>query len=362
MLYRLKVCVARWLFRVWERLMVPTLLGRATAQADVYWLSQIIWLTRCLHIATELRIADHLVHGPKSIGELARLAAADEQYLFRVLRLLAAFEIFAIDEQRQVTLTARAESLRSDSPQSLRDWIMHGAQVEWELASALPQAVNAGRPVDRVLWNQGYWEFLADHPELQSQFIAGMDRWNDAHIREFLLAFDLSSFGRVVDVGGGRGALIIGILQHYPALHGILYDRPPTIEQAAGQISAAKVADGCEAIGGSFLESVPSGGDLYLLKHVLHDWDDERAVQILRNTAQAMSPTAPLLVIQGVLDPANGADRLLKLNDLVYSSTSGRMRTLPEFEHLFQRAGLRLDQVITTRIPDLSILVVRRVS
>ncbi|MBL8827176.1 MAG: hypothetical protein JNM18_09330 [Planctomycetaceae bacterium] len=126
------------------------------------------------------------------------------------------------------------------------------------------------------------------------------------------------------------------------------------------RIAAAELNARCEAIGGSFLESVPAGGDIYLLKHVLHDWDDERAVQILRHTAQAMSSTSPLLVIQGVLNPANGADRLLKLNDLVYSSTSGRVRTLSEFTELFQLAGLRLDQVITTRIPDITILVARR--
>ncbi|MBL8830176.1 MAG: hypothetical protein JNM18_24580, partial [Planctomycetaceae bacterium] len=195
--------------------MWPTLPGRATAQADIYWLSQIAWLTRCLHIATELRVADHLVQGAKSIDELARLVEADESYLYRVLRLLAAFEIFAINEQRQVSLTPRADCLRGDSPQSLRDWILHGAQVEWELASALPRAVKAGRPADQILWNQGYWDFLKDHPALQSQFIAGMDRWNDAHVRELLLAFDFTSYRRVVDVGGGRGALIIGILQHH---------------------------------------------------------------------------------------------------------------------------------------------------
>lgn len=317
-----------------------------------------VYLARAYYAVAELGIADLLRDGPKTCGELAAATGSHERTLFRILRALAGFGVFADDGQGRFSLTPRAWPLLNDAPGLERHWTMLvGSDVFWQSTGRVLEMLKTGQSGIELAFGKSFYEICRDRPELHETFRKGMSGWTDWQCREIVNAYDFSGFGRVVDVGGGSGSLIMEILHRHPRACGVLYDQPVTAERARERLAKAGLADRCEAVGGSFLESVPAGADVYVLKHVLRDWNDADVGKILRHCHAAMPPRAKLLVIDAVLDPGNGTDRLVKLLDVEQMFvTNGGLRTQAEFDRLLAESGFRSRSLHRTAIADTAIL------
>ena len=234
-------------------------------------------------------------------------------------------------------------------PGSLRAWAIYSGEPQiWQAWGALAHNVHTGASAFHQLCGMDVWAYRAQHPVANASFNAAMTALSSHAIPAILGAYDFSSLHTLVDVGGGHGALIAAILQAHPTLHGILFDQPHVVAAAAPRLAAAGVADRCELDGGDFFAAVPRGGDAYLLRAILHDWDDEHSVAILRTCHQAMPEHGTLLLVEGVIQPANRPDptKLSDINMLVM--LGGRERTAAEWQTLLAQAGFALTQVYTT--------------
>ncbi len=324
---------------------------------NIFWMLHSIWLARCVYIVAALGIADYLTDGPKTCAELARLTNCHEKSLYRVLRALASFRVFSEDRRGRFHLTRLSRQLLSNVEGSMRYWAIKMGEEGWLATTAALESVKTGESGFKLVHGQSSWEYYTSHPEAGANFIKAMSAFTEWQSRSIVAAGDFGRFRKVVDVGGGRGALVIEILRQHPQLHGVVFDLPETIAEAAKLIVAAGLQDRCEAVAGSFLEAVPGGADLYISKHSLRDWNDENAQQILRCIREAMDEHATLMVIDAVVQPENGTDRLVKLLDVeLMIEEGGGMRTQEEFEAFFKRVGLRLVRMRHTDIRDAVIL------
>jgi SAM-dependent methyltransferase len=317
-----------------------------------YWQSQLIF------VAAKLGIADALVDGPLTVEEIATRVGADTESLKRVLRALASLGIFAADPHGRFHLTRLAQTLRSDHPESLRDFaLMLVDDYNWSAWGALEHSVRTGNSAFERVHGASAFAWMREHPDKEKMFSASMASISVMENAAVARAYAFGKLSSVVDVGGAHGHLLVAILRSYVKLRGVLFDQPAVIEEAArvGFVTASDVSGRCETRGGNFLESVPSGADAYLLKYVIHDWDDERSVRILQNCRRAMSGDGRVLVVDHVVAPGNRFDwgKLMDINMMVMMGS--KERTKDEFRQLFARAGLRLKRVIRTGSP-LSIL------
>jgi hypothetical protein len=299
-------------------------------------------VSQTLYAAVELGIPDLLADGERSSDDLAEASGADASALYRLLRALASLGILHEADGRRFSLTELGQPLRGDVPASLRDWVkLSGRDYFWHTWGNLTNSIRSGENAFRSLHGQSVWEWRAAHPEESAIFDAAMRSTTLAANAAILAAYDFGRFGTVVDVGGGTGTLLASILEAHPATRGILFDQEHVVSGAEPVLRAAGVADRCEVFGGSFFSSVPAGGDAYVLKWIIHDWEDEDCVAILRACRQAMAPEAVVLVIERDLGPPN-ENAVAKISDLnMLVIPGGRERTEEEYEQLFARAGLR---------------------
>ncbi len=326
-------------------------------EEPIFWTLSAVYLARAYYVAAELGIADLLESGPRSCADLAAATGTHERSLFRVLRTLAGFGVFAMDDQGNFRLTPRADLLRSDAPGSVRYWTMVvGHPALWQGLALALESVKTGKTGFELAHGKPYYQYCREHPEYAETFIRGMSAWSDWQACEVVKAHDFGRYGKVVDVGGGNGSLIMEILQRNPNTRGVLIDQPRTVEHARPRVEARALDHRCELVGGSILEAVPEGGDAYVIKHVLHDWDDDGARRILRACHRAMPPHARLLVVEAVLDPANSTDRLAKMLDIEHLLVMGAVRTRDAFEALFRETGFRWVAAHRTSIPDGTII------
>ena len=304
--------------------------------------------SQAIHVAATLEIPDLLANGPRSSDELAEAADADPSALYRLLRALAALGMLEEDDERRFSLTPLGEPLRSDVPGSLHDWaLLVGRPHVWRSWGHLEHSVRTGENAFRSLHGTDVWDWRAGEPEESAVFDGAMRALTGVGNSAILDAYDFGRFGTIVDVGGGNGALLASILGAHPDARGILFDQPHVVDKAGAVLEP--VADRAETVAGSFFESVPATGDAYVLKAIIHDWEDDEAAKILRNCRDAMPSGAKVLVIDRILAPPNeGAEG--KFSDLtMLVMPGGRERTEAEFEVLFDRAGLRLGRVAPTR-------------
>jgi hypothetical protein len=300
-------------------------------------------------VVAKLGIADLLADRPQHVGELAVAAGAHAPSLYRLLRAVASFGVFAEDDDGRFHMTPLAEPLRSDIPGSVRDFVsFYGEPFLWEPWGHLLHSVRTGETGLRHLYGLDLFGYLALHPEATQVFQAGLAAAAPDH-EAVVAAYDFAPLDTVVDVGGGHGALLVAVLQKYPSARGILFDQPEIVTLARPQFEAVGITDRCEFVTGDFFERVPAGGEGYLLSMILHDWDDERAEAILINCRLAMPADGRLLVIERIVPPGNGSSqsKLSDLNMLVV--TGGRERTEAEYRALFAAAGFRLTRVIPTQ-------------
>lgn len=307
------------------------------------------WIARAIGVAAELGIADLLADGPRSSAELARATDAHPRALYRLLRALASVAIFTEVEPATFGLTPMAELLRSDAPKSLRGWArLTDGDVQWATWSQLDYSIRTGQPAFQRVHGMETWEYRARHPSANEIMNAAMTS-GSAQLADIIApAFNFPEVHTLVDVGGGQGIVLAAILRAHPALHGILFDQPHVVDGVGNAFEKAGVADRCRVIGGNFFESVPRGADGYLLKHVIHDWDDEHAIAILANCRRAMQAHAALLLIEEVI-PSGDAPSHAKLADLnMLIGPGGQERTEAEYRALYAAAGFSLERVIET--------------
>jgi len=329
--------------------------GAGTADGRVPALLEMIgasWVSQALCVAAELGIADRLAGGPSDIADLARVLNCEQATLYRFLRALAGLGLCAETEDGRFALTPLAEPLRADAADSLRAWALWWGRYQWQAWGHLADSVRTGESARHLLTGWSGYELHAADPEAAAVFDRAMvelTRLVAAEVRE---AYDFSAVRRLVDVGGGYGELLCAILPNYPAMRAVLFDLPRVVEGAANNLAAAGVADRCELVCGDFFESVPEGADLYVLKSVLHNWEDGACLRLLGNCRVAMSTESGLLLIERVMPSrmtATPAARIAARNDLnMMVGPGGRERTQGEFESLLRASGLRATRFTPT--------------
>ena len=263
-------------------------------------------VTQAIHAAVDLGIPDLLAEGERSADELAEASGADSSALYRLLRALASLGVLHEDDGHRFSLTQLGDPLRGDVPGSLRGWVrLMGRDYLWSSWGNLANAVRNGENSFRSLYGSDVWRWRAAHPEESAIFDEAMMSLTAGANASILAAYDFGRFGTVVDVGGGNGTLLASILAAHPATRGIVFDQEHVVSGVERVLQTAGVADRCEVVAGSFFSSVPSGGDAYVLKSIIHDWEDEESAAILRTCREAMGPNAVLLVIERDLGPPN---------------------------------------------------------
>jgi O-methyltransferase domain/Dimerisation domain len=310
--------------------------------ADLVRLVDGFRVTQAIHACVELGIPDLLAEGERTADDLADASGADPSALYRLLRALASLGILHEADGRRFSLTKLGAPLRGDVPGSLRGWVrLTGRDHIWRSWGNFANAVREGKNSFRMLHDADIWEWRADHPEESAIFDEAMMSLTGAGNSAILDAYDFGRFGTVVDVAGGNGTLLAALLAAHPQLRGVLFDQEHVVSGAEPVLRAAGVLDRCEVVAGSFFSSVPEGGDAYVLKSIIHDWEDDESVAILRTCREAMGPEAVVLVIERDLGPPN-ENPVAKLSDLnMFVMPGGRERTQDEYAALFEQAGLR---------------------
>jgi SAM-dependent methyltransferase len=311
-----------------------------------------IKVTQLIFVAAKLGIADLLLDGPRSSQELAAAVGAHPGALYRVLRALAGLGIFREAEGGRFEMTPLAEPLRSDVPGSVRAWAMVCGD-DWHLRmwSNILYSVETGLGSFPNVHGIGSFEYFQQHPEKGAIFYDAMTNLTAQVSAAVLAVCDFSDSQRIVDVGCGNGTLTTAILNANPHLAGTLFDLPHVVEQARGTVQAEGLADRCDFASGDFFESVTPRGDVYILKNIIHDWDDERSTTILRNIRQAMPDTGRLLIVEMVVQPGNEPSPAKMFDITMLVAEGGQERTEAEHAKLLQAAGFRLSRVIPTPSP-----------
>jgi hypothetical protein len=311
--------------------------------------------TQMIHVAAKLGLADQLAAGPCSVERLAAATGAEPQALHRLLRALASLGIFAEDPAGDFALTPQAALLRSDVQGSLKDVaLLYGEDWLWQAYGNMTHSVRTGAPAFTKTHGQPLYGYLHAHPRAAARFNAAMTGFSGHEAAAILDAYDFSEARRVVDIGGGHGALLAALLRAHPTMTGTLFDLPSVVAGAESVLS--EIGERARAVAGDFFDEAPAGADLYVMKSVLHNWDDTDALRILSTCRAAMAADARLLVIERVVPEGNAPAeaKLFDINMLVVAG--GRERTELEYRRLFAAAGLAQERIIATRAP-LSVIV-----
>src|SRR4051794_13127918 len=299
-------------------------------------------VTQALHVAAVLGIADLLGDGPRSSDDLAAATNTHPGTLYRVLRALAGAGVFHEEADRSFALTELGACLRSDAPEPIGGWAAFvGEAYHWQAWSGLLHSVHTGENAFQHVHGTDPWTFRARHPDLSAGFDRAMTDLSRQLSAALLAAYDFGRFGQLVDVGGGNGAFLASILITHPDMRGVLFDQPHVVSGAGPVLVAAGVANRCDVVGGSFFEAVPAGGDAYIFKAILHDWEDAPCIRILRTCRRAIADGTALLVVERDLGRPN-RDPDAKFSDLnMLVGPMGRERTPEEYAALFAAAGFR---------------------
>ncbi len=310
------------------------------------------WTTRALYAAAKLGLADLVKDGPQTAAQLAAATSTHAPSLYRLLRALASAGIFAEDEQQRFAQTPLSDTLRTDAPVSLR-WtaMVELGQEHFVAWSNLLHGIETGEVAFEAHYKENCWEYYAKNPEHAQNFNNSMTGFTALVNQALLAAYDFSGINTLVDVAGSLGAMLAAVLPRYPQMRGVLFDLPHVIAGAGPLLEAAGVRERCEIAGGDFFQAVPAGGDAYFLKFIIHDWDDARALAILRTVQRAMPAHGKLLLGEMVVPPGNepSMSKFLDLNMMVM--LGGRERTAEEFGELFRQAGFRLTRILPTHSP-----------
>lgn len=307
------------------------------------------WISQLLSTAANLSIADHLAGGPKSATEIAEAVRCNSRALHRFMRALANFGILTRAGAQKFALTPLGEALKRDVPGAARSTVlMTAGPMVWKCFEQLQYAVETGKTGMEKAFGMPLFDYLAQHPELATQFSEAMVGIHSAEPAAVAASYDFSSLEVIVDVGGATGNMLAHIVTRYPQCRGVLFDRPHVVADALAFLRARGIENRIRIESGDFFTTVPPGGDAYILSHIIHDWNEEQCLTILSNCRKAMKPGAKLLIMEFALpegdDPHIG--KLLDMTMLVV--TGGEERTANEYRTLLGRAGLTMTRVVPT--------------
>ncbi len=310
------------------------------------------WVTKSLGVVTELGIPDHLSAGPRTATSLAAEVGAQPAELYRILRMLAGVGVFHEGENQTFSLTPVSELLCQSHPHSMHSLtraLLFGEH--WNAWSRLLDVVRHGGIATDLAEGHDIWEHYRLHPERAAIFDQAMVDFTIQSAAAVIPAYEFQQFQTVCDIGGGHGALLIAILNAYPHLHGILFDQDYVVEAGRQRLAEHSLSHRTTTVGGNFFESVAPVADLYLAKNIIHDWDDEKSITILRNIRKVIPPSGKLLLLEVMVGPPNVPDpgKFMDINML--AMTGGQERTAGQFAALFTASGFTLGRVIPTASP-----------
>jgi len=319
------------------------------AHVQLIQMSTAYWVSRLVHLAAELELADHLAPGPLSADELAARTQTHAPTLYRVLRSLASLGLFTEDESHRFALTELGAALKTGAPGSARASILTlaGEQVSgaWQ---HLLHSVRTGQPGFEHAHGKGIFPWLAEHPREAALFGETMVGFHGTEPAAVADAYDFSAFPLIVDVGGGTGNLLTTVLKKYPQPRGVIFDLPHVAGEAEALIAARALTARVTFQAGDFFQTTPPDADLYLMSHVIHDWSEDQCRTILGNCRRAMKPGSRLLIIEMVLPPGNAPHPGKMLDMMMLVGPGGQERTAHEYEALLASAGFQLARVIPT--------------
>ena len=306
-------------------------------------------VSQALRVVADLEIADRMAAGERSVDDLAAESGSHADALYRIMRLLAAEGVFREISARRFVLTEVGAALRSDKPGGPRDFIRMLNREPYLAFAQLGHSVRTGLPAFDKVFGKPRFEWLAEHADEAALFQRAMVALGQGSNEAVAEAYDFAQFSRVVDVGGGHGQLLSAILARNPHLSGVLFDLPSGV--AAAQAGVGGALPRTEFITGSFFESVPLGADVYVLKKVIHDWNDQQSIAILRRCRDAMTPKGRVLLAETLVPPGDEPHSIKLIDANMLVVTGGVERSEAEYATLFVAAGLRLERVISTTQP-----------
>lgn len=306
-------------------------------------------ISHAIYVVAKLGIPDLLVDGPKTCDQLVNETKTNSSALYRVLRFLAGAGLFNEIRLNEFGLTPLGSTLCNGVPGSVRaSALMTLSDFHQRPWSDLMHTVQTGETAFGHTYGKGLFEALSENTAAAAIFNASMTASSALWSAGLVKHYDFSEIRKIVDVGGGHGRTLAAVLKSNPAMRGVLFDLPDVVAGAARVLEDAGVKDRCEVVGGSFFESVPRGGDAYILRQIVHDWDEDQSLTILRNCRAAMTSSGRLLVIEREIVPDNrAAMRVLHIDMQMLVNVGGRERTEAEYQTLYERAGFRLEKVVS---------------
>ena len=310
-----------------------------------------LWGFQIVYALAELEVVDALAHGARDADSLARELHVDADHLYRLLRAATNLDLVVEEPGRRFSLKPIGEALCEKENESFRDFIVLMGRMGWRFWGRLTDSVREGRSAVEIETGKKPFEYLMGEESIRHTFNRAMTAVSAVSADALVAAYDLAGFSKIVDVGGGHGRLLASMLAAAKSARGVLFDLPEVVEGAPAVLSSLGVADRTEVVGGSFFESVPEGGDLYVLKSIVHDWQDDDALRILKNVRSALGPKGKVLLYETIVPGLNEKhfSKFLDIEMIVHAG--GRERTKQEYTALYERAGLRLTRVVPTAGP-----------
>ncbi len=307
-------------------------------------------VSRAIHVAARMNVADYLVDGSCNINELASKVHANTDALYRLMRLLASNGIFSEDEKRNFSLTALAQPLLSNHPTSLKSWLSNhdGDEKRWRSYGHMEYSVQTGKPAFNHVFGQGYFDALAQDPEMAASFDEGMRTISDKENSQIVESYDFSHYKTIIDIGGGKGGLLAEIVKNNTSASGILFDLPHVLPSAQDYLSAQNLEKRITCVTGNFFDTIPDTCNMYILKRILHDWNDKDCIKILSTCRKSMKADATLLIIEAIVEAGNTRDFAKDVDIAMLVLFGGKERTKHEWEVLLQAASLRLVNIHKT--------------
>ena len=319
-------------------------------QAEISNLILGYWKSQMVYVAAKLELADLIAAQPRTAAEIATATGAHAPTLYRLLRALASIGIFAEDAEQCFHATPLSETLRRDCPDSNWAWAIMMGEEHYNTWGDLIYSVETGKNAFQSIYGMPIFEFLAENPEKGRVFDAAMTGVHGREVEPMFPAYDFSTIGTLADIGGGNGSVLTKILKKFPHMQGLLFDLPGVIERSAPVIAAMNIASRCQLVSGDFFQQVPTGADAYILRHIIHDWDDAEAIIILKNLRAALGDgeRSRILIVESIIPPGNEPffGKLLDLTMLLIPG--GKERTELEYQHLFATAGLAITRIVPT--------------
>ncbi|MFN0207082.1 MAG: tRNA-guanine transglycosylase, partial [Planctomycetota bacterium] len=311
------------------------------------------WISQAIHAAAKLKIADLLSTGSMTAAELAKQSGANEDSLYRLLRALASVGVFAEANPRTFTSTPMSELLRSNAPGSLRAIaMMSGDPFEYRPWEEVVYSIKTGKPAFDKAFGQDWVSYISERADVNAMFNDAMTSHSELETHGIVHYYDFSKLDTLMDVAGGHGFLLASILAANPKLRGILFDLDHVVAGAPPMLMKMRVADRCKTEAGSFFDQIPQGASAIIMKHIIHDWDDERAIVILKNCRRALPSGGRVLLAEMVVPSGNNPSPAKWLDmQMLIMTQGGRERTEREFEELFHKSGFQLRNIVTTGTP-----------